>query len=101
MSFLGRKGLRKQQNSAFLSEDFDAPLSRVRSTAENQNKALYEQSFDFQLRNSQHQAQNVTISQYQCMNSSSPTPTSSSIMQSLWETLTLFLIILAFLRTLE
>ena len=46
------------------------PKSRVQSTAESQNKALYEERFDLELRNSQYQAHNVTISQHQCMNRS-------------------------------
>ena len=49
LSVLGRKDLRKLQISAFLFQDLDAPTSRVRSTAENQNKALHERSFDLQL----------------------------------------------------
>ena len=65
MGVLGRKNLRKQQNSAFLFQDLDVPPSHVcSSSAENQNKALYEQSFDVQLRTSQYQGQ------YQYMNRS-------------------------------
>ena len=67
---LGHKDMRKQQKSSFLFQDLDAPKSRVQSTAENQNKGLYEERFDLELRNSQYQAHNVTISQRQCMNRS-------------------------------